>query len=190
MSEARSSTFLLTLVICVLITFLSLEVDAQSTVDDSASCESSTLDEAVNVIREDLKDVKSLLGSNQQQNNESCVSRKDFEDLKAACASNQQQNNESSRESSTLDEVVNLIRDVKNLLGPNQQQNNASCISFQDLKAACASNQQQCPSPPTAPSSSNQALISSFICEYMSHVIRFCADRSQGLVYTPSVITS
>ena len=135
MSEARSSTFLLTLVICVLITFLSLEVDAQSTVDDSASCESSTLDEAVNVIREDLKDVKSLLGS-------------------------------------------------------NQQQNNASCISFEDLKAACASNQQQCPSPPTAPSSSNQALISSFICEYMSHVIRFCADRSQGLVYTPSVITS
>ena len=94
MSEARSSTFLLTLVICVLITFLSLEVVAQSTVDDSGSCESSTFDEAVNVIREDLKeglkDVKSLLGSN-QQNNESCVSRKDFEDLKAAFASNQQQ---------------------------------------------------------------------------------------------------
>jgi len=113
------------------------------------------LDEAVNLIR----DVKNLLGPNQQQNNESSISRKDFEDLKAACAS-------------------------------NQQQNNASCISFEDLKAACASNQQQCPSPPTAPSSSNQALISSFICEYMSHVIRFCADRSQGLVYTPSVITS
>ena len=51
MSEARWSVFLLTLVICVLITFLSLEVVAQSTVDDSASCESSTLDEAVNVIR-------------------------------------------------------------------------------------------------------------------------------------------
>ena len=155
MSEARWSAFLVTITICVLITFLSLEVDAQSTVDDSASCESSTLDEAVNLIR----DVKNLLGPNQQQNDESSISRKDFEDLKAACAS-------------------------------NQQQNNASCISFEDLKAACASNQQQCPSPPTAPSSSNQALISSFICEYMSHVIRFCADRSQGLVYTPSVITS
>ena len=48
-------------------TILSTEVDAQSTVDDSASCESSTLDEAVNLIREDLKDVKNLLGSNQQQ---------------------------------------------------------------------------------------------------------------------------
>jgi len=134
MSKARWSSFLVTITICVLITLLSLEVDAQSTVDDSASCESSTLDEAVNLIR----DVKNLLGPNQQQNDESSISRKDFE----------------------------------------------------DLKAACASNQQQCPSPPTAPSSSNQALISSFICEYMSHVIRFCADRSQGLVYTPSVITS
>ena len=143
MSNARWSTFLVTITICVLITLLSLEVDAQSTVDDSASCESSTLDEAVNLIR----DVKNLLGPNQQQNDESSISRKDFEDLKAACAS-------------------------------NQQQNNASCISFEDLKAACASNQQQCPSPPTAPSSSNQAVISSFICEYMSHVIQFCADRS------------
>ena len=53
---------------------LSIEVDAQSTVDESASCESSTLDEAVNLIREDLKDVKLLredlkncLRSNQQQ---------------------------------------------------------------------------------------------------------------------------
>ena len=60
-------------------TILSItEVDAQSTVDDSASCESSTLVEAVNIIREDLKDMKNLLGSHQ-------------EDLKAACASNQQQ---------------------------------------------------------------------------------------------------
>jgi len=113
MSEARWSVFLLTLVICVLITFLSLEVVAQSTVDDSASCESSTLDEAVNVIREDLKDVKSLLGSKHQQN-ESCVSRKDFE----------------------------------------------------DLKTAFAPSPQQCPL-----SNSNQAVISSFICEY--HVLRF-----------------
>jgi len=59
-------------------TILSItEVDAQSTVDDSASCESSTLYEALNLIRadleetklirEDLKDMKNLLGSNQQQ---------------------------------------------------------------------------------------------------------------------------
>jgi len=42
------------------------EVEAQSTVDDSGSCESSTFDEAVNIIRKDLKDVKNLCGSNQQ----------------------------------------------------------------------------------------------------------------------------
>jgi len=43
------------------------EVDAQSTVDGSASCESPTFNDAVNLIREDLKDVKNLLGSNQHQ---------------------------------------------------------------------------------------------------------------------------
>ena len=66
-----------------------IEVEAQSTVDDSASCESSTLDEAVNLIREDLKN---YVRSNEQQSNDSCVSKRDFEDLKAACASNQRSN--------------------------------------------------------------------------------------------------
>ena len=76
--------------ICVIIAFLFSEVDSQSTVDDSASCESSTLNEVVNLIREDLKDVKTRLGSNQQQSNASCISNKDLEDLKAVCTSNQQ----------------------------------------------------------------------------------------------------
>ena len=45
-----------------------MRLDAQSTMGDSAGCESSTFDtEAVNLIREDLKDVKNLLGSNQRQ---------------------------------------------------------------------------------------------------------------------------
>jgi len=67
------------------------EVDAQSTVDDSASsCESPTRDEELNLIREDLKDVKNILRSNQQQNNASSISKKDLEDIKAACALNQQ----------------------------------------------------------------------------------------------------
>ena len=70
-------------------TILSMtEVDAQSTVDDSASCESSTLDEAVDLIREGLKDVKNLLGAILQQNNASSISKKDLEVLKAACVSN------------------------------------------------------------------------------------------------------
>ena len=114
MSDARwSPAFLMTIAICVLITFLSLEADAQSTVDDSASCESSSLDETVNLIKEE---VKNFCRPNQQQNSTSNISRKDFE----------------------------------------------------DLKAACASSQQQCP-PPTEPSSSNQ--ISSFICEYRNHIM-------------------
>ena len=66
MSNAHCLAFLVTIT-SVLMILSSLEVDAQSTVDDSASCESSTLDDAVNLIREDLKDLKNLLGSNQQQ---------------------------------------------------------------------------------------------------------------------------
>ena len=56
---------------------LSLWVDAQSTVDDSASCESSALYEAVDVIREELKDVRLI--------------RADLSGVKSACASCQQQ---------------------------------------------------------------------------------------------------
>ena len=68
MSRAHYAAFLVTL-ISVTIILLSLEADAQSTVDDSASCESSTLDEAVNQMRKDLKDVKSLLEPCQQTRN-------------------------------------------------------------------------------------------------------------------------
>jgi len=83
--DKMSEVFCSAIVIGVLIMLASTEVDAQSTVDDSASCESSTFDEAVNLIREDLKDVKNHLSSN--QNNASCVSK---EDLKTALASFQQ----------------------------------------------------------------------------------------------------
>jgi len=99
-------------------TILSMtEVDAQSTVDDSASCESSTLDEAANLIRDYLKDVKnSFRALTQQQNSMSNIFKKDLADLKAAV------------DAST------------------EQQNNASSISkkdFKDLKAACVTNRQQ-----------------------------------------------
>jgi len=43
------------------------EVDAQSTVDDSASCDSSALDDAVKLIRKDFADLKAACASNQQQ---------------------------------------------------------------------------------------------------------------------------
>ena len=85
--DKMSEVFCFAIVIGVLIMLSWTEVDAQSTVDDSASCESSTLDEAVNIIREDLKDVKNLLGSNQNNRRTSCVSKKD---LKTALAPFQQ----------------------------------------------------------------------------------------------------
>ena len=66
MSEEHCAA-LAVITVCVIISFSFLEVDAQSTIDDSASCESSTLNQAVNLIREGFQDVKNLLGSNQQQ---------------------------------------------------------------------------------------------------------------------------
>ena len=122
MSEKRTAAFAV-IVTCVITAFSFLEVDAQSTVDDSASCGSSTLEEAVNLLREDLEDVRIL------------------------------------REE---------LKDVKNLLGSNQNQNNASSLSkkeLEDIKTACASNQQQ--RPQTKLSSSKQVLASSFVCEYI-----------------------
>jgi len=96
---------------------LSSSSNAQPTVDDSSSCQSSTSDEAVSLMRNELQDVKkllgsvlNLLGSNQQQIKE------DLENLKAAYTS-------------------------------NQQQNNASCISKEDLenyKAACTQQNTSC----------------------------------------------
>ena len=85
-----SEAFCLAIMIGGLAILSSVEVDAQSTVDDSASCD-STFDEAVHLIREDLKDVKNLLGSNQQQNNATCISKEELEDLKVALSSNLQQ---------------------------------------------------------------------------------------------------
>ena len=95
-----SGAFYFATVIGGLVILSSVEVDAQSTVDDSASCESSMLDEAVNLIREDLRDVKNHLSSNQlQQINSSCVSK---EDLKTALAPFQQPSSSSAMDTSTL----------------------------------------------------------------------------------------
>ena len=108
-----------------------VEVDAQSTVDDSVSCESSTLNEAVdlikqgikndglirenlkavNLIRKDLEDVKNLLGLYQPQNSTSIISKKDLEDLKAACVSNQQQSPKTELSKQAL--VSSLLREYR-----------------------------------------------------------------------------
>jgi len=93
-----SGAFCFAILIGGLVILSPVKVDAQPTLDGSGSCESSTFDEAVNLIRkdlkdmrfirEDLKDVKKHISSNQlQQSNSSCVSK---EDLKTVLASFQQ----------------------------------------------------------------------------------------------------
>jgi len=62
MSEARWLVSL-AILISVLITFASLEIDAQPTIDDGTSYETCTSDVAVRLIRKDLEDVKNILGS-------------------------------------------------------------------------------------------------------------------------------
>ena len=98
-----------------------IEVDTQSTMNNSASShESSTFDEAVNLIREDLQ---TCVRSNDPQNNASGISKRDLEDLKAACASNQQQTNESCISKKDFEEL-------KTACASNQQPSstvNASC---------------------------------------------------------------
>jgi len=103
----------------------------------------------VNSIREDLEDVKNILGL----------------DVKNILRLNQQQNNASS----SINETVNLIGEdlanVKNVLASIQQQNNATCISkhdSEDLKTACASNQRQCRQTVL----SKQDAASLLLCEY------------------------
>jgi len=127
LSISMCGKFYLAFVVAMIVgTILSMtEVDAQPTVDESASCESSTFDEAVDLIKQgmnnvgligedvktvkligdDVRDVKKLLGSNPQQNNESSI-KKDLEDLKTAIdALAQQQNNASDISKKELADV-------------------------------------------------------------------------------------
>ena len=151
MSKARSLAFLITMIGVAMV--LS-SVDAQSTVDDSAWCESSTLYAAVNVIREEFESVKNFLGSNQQQNDASAISKKDLEDLKATCASNH--NNETAISRKDLE-------DLKVVCASNQLNNETTtCISREDLEDLKASIQQL--SRPL--DLSTQDPISSLSCEY------------------------
>jgi len=73
-----------------------------------------------------------------------------------------------SHGSSKLAEAVKLIRkdiqDVKDVIGSHQQHYNATCISkkeFADLKATCASKQQQ--------GRQTESVQSSLLCEYRTH---------------------
>jgi len=183
-----SEVFCVAIVIGVAIMLSSTEVDGQSTVDDSASCESSSFADAVSIIREDLKDVKNACASKEQQVLPTMATTdgtlqpdaQSTVDVNASC------------ESSRLDEaLMNLIRDdlkdvkfikeelgelkliredlkdVKNHLSLNQQQqSNESCISKEDLKAVLASLQK--------PSDAGDT---SSLCEYSIHPRLFISSH-------------
>ena len=85
-------------------------------------------------IKEDLENLKATYTSNQQQNNASCVSKEDLESLKAAYRSNQQQ-------------IKEDLEILKAAYTSNQQQNNESCISKEDwdnYKATCTQQNTSC----------------------------------------------
>jgi len=70
MSEARCLSFLVSMIGVM----MSLEVDAQPTVDDGTSCESSAQDETViNLINRGFTDMKNILGSLQLQQSRGAV---------------------------------------------------------------------------------------------------------------------
>jgi len=73
MSKSRCFAVVLA-VICLSVILLSLEADAQSTIDETTSCGSSTSDDVLNIVKmivsnqqENAKDVKKLLASNPNQ---------------------------------------------------------------------------------------------------------------------------
>jgi len=85
MSKSCCSAVVLA-VICLSVILLSLEVDAQSTRDETRTCSASTLEEVVNMVKivasnqqqhvqgmkNEIKDVKTLLVSGTVKTNETC----------------------------------------------------------------------------------------------------------------------
>jgi len=75
----ESAVKMSTAIVVLLLILLALHVDTQLTVDGdhTGSCESSTSDVAVNLLREELKDVRLI--------------REDFKNLETACTADHQQ---------------------------------------------------------------------------------------------------
>jgi len=120
---SKSCCFALVLaVIC-----LSLEADAQPMVDETMTCGSSTLEEVVNMvtviasnqqdnaeeIRDEIRDVKTLLVSGSGKTNETRLEDvvKEIKDVKTLLMSGSGETNETR-----LEDVVKEIKDLKTLL--------------------------------------------------------------------------
>jgi len=142
-------------VVCLSVILLSLDADAQPTVDDDSSqCDSASLQELANTV--------SVIGSNQQE----------LED---------EMKNETRHVLDVLENVVNAIKiiasnqrktaeDVKRLLASNQSACECVNSTCPSPAAPAVINSSDCiPMPTTASppeSSSKQALVSALVCEY------------------------
>ena len=135
-------------VICLSVILLSLEADAQPTVDETMTCGASTLEEVVSVVKtiesnqqETAKDMKTLLGSGSVDKNETC----------------------------RLEDVVKEIKDVKSLLGSGSVEKNETCRledAVKEIKEEIrllAANQMKIELGAWEPS--KQALVSALVCE-------------------------
>jgi len=158
-------------VVCLSVILLSLDADAQPTVDDDSSqCDSASLQELANTV--------SVIGSNQQE----------LED---------EMKNETRHVLDVLENVVNAIK----IIASNQQENADELREMKRLLAsnqsACECVNSTCPSPaapavinstdcirmPTTvsppESSSKQALVSALVCEYQ----RLLSVKNEKLSY-------
>ena len=146
---SKSCCFALVLaVIC-----LSLEADAQPTVDETMTCSSSTLEEVVNMV--------TVIASNQQDNAEEM--RDEIRDVKTLLVSGSGETNETR-----LEDVVKEIKDVKTLLGSGSGETNETRLEdvvkeIKDMKKLLTSDPTDCVT--TEPS--KQALVSALDCEYL-----------------------
>ena len=113
MSKSCCFAFVLA-VIC-----LSLEADAQPTVDETMTCDSSTLEEVMNVVK--------VIASNQQQNAREIRGQiiNEVRDVKETIASGCEEKSEDGETNETrLEEVVNMVKVIASI-----QQENAKEIS-------------------------------------------------------------
>jgi len=121
-------------VICLSVILLSLEADAQPTIDETTSCGDSTLDEAVNMVK--------IVASNQQENAQEI--KEEFKDVKRLLVLGSAQTNETSLEAvvkEMKDEIKNEtgllsndIKDVKALLASGCQEANETRRLEETLK--------------------------------------------------------
>ena len=159
MSKSYSVAFV-AVVICLLIILLSSESGAQPTVDETASCSASTLQEVTSVVTRQLKEIKAFQSSNQELN------AREFKEVRKLLASNlsnteKEVTNNVSRQlkdvknllasnlSKTVKEVTNNVskqlKEVKNLLAPNLSKTMEKITNnvTRELKAFQSSNQEQ-----------------------------------------------